>query len=119
MSLSLSALRELVAIGLTAEQILRVAEAQAEASESPRHRTKAASAKHGTKSGSVRKRQKTSVLTSGMTRQKMTPPSLSLLPPRPPNHPHPPASIIPPYPPRPGLVGSPRFHCRMVSQPLS
>lgn len=42
MSLSLSALRELVAIGLTAEQILRVAEAQAEAAMSPRQKTKGA-----------------------------------------------------------------------------
>lgn len=42
MSLSLSALRELVAIGLTAEQILRVAEAQAETAEAPRQRSKGA-----------------------------------------------------------------------------
>lgn len=42
MSLSLSALRELVTIGLTAEQILRVAEAQAEGSDTARQRSKAA-----------------------------------------------------------------------------
>ena len=42
MSLSLSALRELVTIGLTAEQILRVAEAQAEGSDTTRQRSKAA-----------------------------------------------------------------------------
>ena len=42
MSLSLSALRELVTIGLTPEQILRVAEAQAEAAEAPRQRSRGA-----------------------------------------------------------------------------
>lgn len=42
MSLSLSALRELVGLGLTAEQILRVAEAQAEGGDAVRQRTKGA-----------------------------------------------------------------------------
>lgn len=42
MSLSLSALRELVDLGLTAEQILRVAEAQAEGGDATRQRTKGA-----------------------------------------------------------------------------
>lgn len=111
MSLSLSALRELVTIGLTAEQILRVAEAQAEAAEAPRQRTKAAERQARYEE---RKRQKASENVSSDVRNDASEADVSLLPPSPPNHPHPPASIIPPYPPRPGLVGSRRRRSPMV-----
>jgi hypothetical protein len=100
MSLSLPALRELVAIGLTAEQILRVAEAQAEATETPRQRTKAAERQARYEE---RKRQKASENVSSDVRNDASEADASLpLPPSPqtPQPPTPSREYNPPISPQ-------------------
>lgn len=108
MSLSLSALRELVAIGLTAEQILRVAEAQAEAAETPRQRTKAAERQARYEE---RKRQKASENVSSDVRNDASEADASLpLPPSPqtPQPPTPSRVYNPPLPPKAGSRRKPK-----------
>lgn len=104
MSLSLSALRELVGIGLTAEQILRVAEAQAEGVDVARQRTKAAERqaryeerKRQKASGSVRNDVISDVISDGQSEEASLP-----LPPSPqtPQPPTPSREYNTPLPPK-------------------